>query len=319
MKKLIKLFLLFCFTNIGGQVNLIPNPSFEEDTACPNNFSQIYKLKEWYSLNLTPDYFNKCYNGFGKYTSIPSNTFGYQNVANGCHSYAGLHTFVNPINSTSNEVLGVKLTSQLLIGTKYFLSLDLSLSNTSKRASNKFGASFSTTQPIYTFTSTPTNSAHITFTQTVSDTLNWVKLFGSFISTNNFEFISLGNFFDTLSFTRTYLYNELSPNIYYYIDNVCLTTDSAFAYNYTFNCLTTDKDEYKKNDFKIYPNPTKNIIKFNSDEEILDIELYNTNFKNQFFLRKENELVFDLPNGVYLLKITFYNNKTTYKKLIINQ
>jgi hypothetical protein len=319
MKKLVNLFLLFCFTKIGAQVNLIPNPSFEEDTACPNNFSQIYKLKEWYSLNLTPDYFNKCYNGFGKYTSIPSNTFGYQNVANGCHSYAGLHTFVNPINSTSNEVLGVKLTSQLLIGTKYFLSLDLSLSNTSKRASNKFGASFSTTQPIYTFTSTPTNSAHITFTQTVSDTLNWVKLFGSFISTNNYEFISLGNFFDTLSFTRTYLYNELSPNIYYYIDNVCLTTDSAFAYDYNFNCLTTDLSEQNKNTITIYPNPAVNKLKYTTTKEIKDIELLDINFKNQKFIRREDELFFDVPHGVYFIKIVTNDDKIIYKKLILNQ
>jgi hypothetical protein len=317
MKKLHIIFFFFCFTKIVAQINLVPNPSFEEDTACPNQISQIYKLKYWYSVNATPDYFNKCYNGVSNNAFIPLNSFGYQSVNTPCHSYIGIDPFTNFINSTNSELIGVKLSSPLTTNTKYYLSIMVSLANKCKRACNKLGAKFYLTQPVYTFTLAPTNFADITFTQTVVDTSNWVKLFGSFTSTMNYEYISLGNFYDTLSFTRTYLYNEISPNIYYYLDDVCLSTDSAFAYNYTYDCLTTNIKKNSIDFIGIYPNPAFNMISIESELVIDAVEIVDLNMKPQKLIRNENEIYFELPEGIYFLKFKS-SNKIYYKKLIIN-
>jgi hypothetical protein len=317
MKKLIKLFLLFCFTKIDAQVNLIPNPSFEEDTACPNQISQIYKLKDWYSVNTTPDYFNKCYYGVSNNASIPKNAFGYQDVNFGCHSYIGINHFGYNINSTNNEMIGVKINTPLSVNTKYYFSLKTSLANQSRRAGNKLGVNFYLNKPPYTPTINPTNAAQITFTQTVIDTSNWISLFSSFTPTLAYEFLTIGNFYDTLNFSRTFLYNEISPNIYYYIDDVCLSTDSTFAYNYSYNCLITDIFKNEKDNFFILPNPSKNRLSISSNNEINEIKLLNLNSIPQLIYRKENEIEFDLKTGIYFLQVKLAD-KYYYKKIIIN-
>lgn len=206
----------------------------------------------------------------------------------------------------------------MLPNTKYYFSIKLSLANFSKRASNKFGANFYVNQPAYTPTFIPTNNAHITFTQTITDTLSWVKIFQSFTPLQNFEYISIGNFFDTLACNRIYLYNEVSPTIYYYIDDVCLSTDSAFAYDYSFNCTTTNIKEPENSLFQIYPNSASNRIKLKSEINIDDVEIIDLKMKQQIFSRKEDELIFELPEGFYFLKI-YFNNQVYYKKLIINK
>jgi|694.fasta_scaffold05080_5 hypothetical protein len=318
MKRLIKLFLLFCFTKIVAQINLVPNPSFEDTSSfCPNNSGQINRAKFWSTINGTPDYFHECYNGPSNYNVVPHNSFTYQNPTSiGCKAYAGIFT-ASPLNNL-NEIFAVKLIDTLKINTKYFFSIRTSLSNYSKYATNNLGMFLKTTQPMITSTASPSNFAQITFSQSVNDTLSWTRLFKSFKADSNYRYLLIGNFKDSSLTTKTFVNASGGSQTYYTIDDVCISTDSTFAYNYTFNCLTTDIDRYKKSSFSIYPNPTKNKIKFNSDEEIIDIELYDVNFKNQFFLRKENELFFDLPVGVYFFKIRFNNHKTIHKKIIIN-
>lgn len=318
MKKLYCILLLFCFINSNAQINLIPNPSFEEDTACPTQISQIYKLKDWYSVNTTPDYFNKCYNNTANNNAlIPSNAFGYQNVNNGCHSYVGINHFGYGINSTNNELIGVKLISSLTTGTKYYLSMKVSLANRSRKSGNNLGATFHLNKPPYTFTISPTNFAHITFSQTPVDTNSWVTLFSSFTSNNNFEYITIGNFYDTLSFNRIDLYNEVSPNIYFYLDDICLTTDSAFAYNYNFNCLLTNLTKNDINSIQLIPNPAQNKIFLLTDKAIEDVRLYDLNGNPQLFNRRDYEIEFNLPQGLYILRLKCDGN-FEYKKIIIH-
>ncbi len=45
-----------------AQTNLVPNPSFETDSLCPNGGSEIKYASPWYSpTGGSPDYFRPCW------------------------------------------------------------------------------------------------------------------------------------------------------------------------------------------------------------------------------------------------------------------
>ena len=83
MKSIITIlsFILITLQSV-GQVNLVPNPSFEDYTQCPTGFDQIDRATGWSSYAASPDYFNSCANSSGA-VGVPSNTWGYQNAKDG--------------------------------------------------------------------------------------------------------------------------------------------------------------------------------------------------------------------------------------------
>lgn len=302
---------------------MVPNPGFEQDTACPNQTSQIYKLKYWFTSNGTPDYYNKCYYGVSNNADIPLNVLGYQDINVNCHSYAGINNSLpGTLDNVANEIISVKLNDSLTNNTKYFFSMKVSLSNNSKYATNKFGAFFSKFQPVITNTRTPTNFSQITFSQTISDTLNWIDLKGSFVTDSNYKYISLGNFYDSTSTIKFNANNSGFPYSYYYIDDVCLSNDSIFTYNYSFNCpLTSLSDlDHLKADIDVFPNPSNNYVYIRSKDGLeFSARLFdsfgnslNTNFSN-------NALDLSaLQSGMYFIEITSGKN-VVRKKVVINK
>lgn len=60
-----------------AQVNLVPNPSFEDTVSCPNYANQIDKAVGWHASRNTPDYFNGC-DWLTSNQSVPNNFRGYQ-------------------------------------------------------------------------------------------------------------------------------------------------------------------------------------------------------------------------------------------------
>lgn len=93
------LLFVFCCTNANAQTNLVPNPSFEQYTICPDNthIQGILNSKpdDWYK----PDdraalYFNICQN-LPPHLGIPYNSYGgkfsYQYPRTGV-AYVGLAT-----------------------------------------------------------------------------------------------------------------------------------------------------------------------------------------------------------------------------------
>ncbi|MBA2612265.1 MAG: hypothetical protein H0U95_09860 [Bacteroidetes bacterium] len=203
MKITKKIFLSFVFY---AQINLVPNPSFEDTIGgCPNNVSQLYKTKFWFNTNGSTDYFNKCYSGPFDYANIPKNSFGYQNtILSNCKAYCGILTYW-PFN-INTETLGIKLTDSLLTGTKYYFSIKISLANT-KYATNNIGALFSTKIPSVSAVGSPPNFSNIKFNQVITDTLNWTSLFGNYLADSNYKYISIGNFYDA-SLTTTVMVNS---------------------------------------------------------------------------------------------------------------
>lgn len=67
MQKFIFIFSFLLIANFSfAQVNLVPNPSFESYSTCPDGSSQLYKATPWFNPALgSPDYFNVCFDTTG--------------------------------------------------------------------------------------------------------------------------------------------------------------------------------------------------------------------------------------------------------------
>ena len=93
--------------------SLIPNPSFEDHTCCPNSVSDLHCAVSWVQAsNATSDYFNLCgYTGIFNSPNTP--------LPGGGSGYAGFYS-----NQNWEENIGACLNSPMLAGTSYTLQLN---------------------------------------------------------------------------------------------------------------------------------------------------------------------------------------------------
>lgn len=318
MQKVILTLLSFILLNskLSAQVNLVPNPSFETYTSCPTTLGQMSYCQSWSSFSQSPDYFNTC--AAPSCLAPPNNCEGYQQPVYG-NAYAG---FISWDYSSANyrEIIGTQLISPLSIGIKYYFSFYVSFAGTTAltMATNKMGLRFSTI-PYSISNPIPINNfAHYFCPTKITDSLNWTRLKGSFVADSVYKYIAFGNFFndsntDTMS---TGLYNDQS---YYFIDNVCLSTDSNLAYT-----ISVQEINYKRN-ISVYPNPCVDMLTIKSSGGYPEkIELFDvlgrpcvTKNNNQ----KSSQFILDvsiLNNGIYTLRLTF-QNETIQKQIIISK
>ncbi len=331
MKKIQLIILLFCAVNAGAQQNLVPNHSFEIADTCPRPvYSPANYAKDWFDVRNTPDYFNICDTSGGFYTP-PNTSFGYQCPANG-KAFMGIYTFNDPAgNPGAQEIFGVKLFDSLMQGNKYFLSLKVVHANSyCKYTTAKVGVKFFKNKPINIPTSVSANDTYINNQSTfftnikISDTLNWQTIKGNFIADSNYKYMAIGNFFDYQnSDTTNYFTNFGAKCTYYFIDDICVSSDSNVCNIQTqTNCITlTDlKSKDEKSLLKIFPNPAHDKI------EIQGIELneYNISLFNSLGLKiheTKNEKNIDISkllNGIYYLKVKSIKDERQVKIIINN-
>jgi hypothetical protein len=266
-------FVSLFFLAANGQ-NLVPNPSFEEYTECPEGYPDLDgNLNDWMSFRGSPDYFHNCssLNGY-------QNNWGFQQPHSGA-AYAGVITYsaTGAMPPLSREHLGIELLEQLSVGVKYHLSFYVSTAwdpVNMNIASNNIGGLFTTYEYSDPFsTEALTNHCIVWEESIISDTVNWVKVSGSFISDSAYNYLVIGNFFndtntDTVNLPTDLVINQTS---FYYIDDVCLSTDSLFCQNWT------NVNEVRNQDgFAVYPNPSSDYIKITSkDQGVRKVRIYN--------------------------------------------
>ena len=311
--------LLISFSQFSFGQNLVPNPSFEIYDTCPSTLSQIDRAVGWNSVRPSPDYYNTCAPTGGQSVHVPNNFFGYQYPASG-NGYAGFAAKTGYFQS--REYLGTALINPLQIGLKYFVSLKVSLSTNENTGQfcgvNKLGVLFSTIHYSVTDSAPICNCAQVYTNTIITDTTNWTMIKGSFIADSGYSFISIGNFFDDALTDSTQI-EGTSCVAYYYLDDICVSTDSAYSYNYIWtgiNNIITD------NLTKCYPNPFNNIINIEDLSNNLKVfklfDCYGRLLKTQ-----ESNLsshftwnLSDLSQGIYNLSIQV-NNLTIFNHLII--
>ncbi len=314
MKKVIQIISCFLFAGASfAQVNLVPNPSFEDTLGCPQGYPDLdTKCKYWESFRITPDYINNCSAVCGYF-----NQYGYQLPHSG-QAYAGFNMYQTTVPNSS-EHIAVQLNSPLIIGTKYFVSFYVSLAynfSLTNIACNKIGALVTTYQysdPNGILILPDTSTLHTDLI--VTDTLTWTRIFGSFTADSSYTYLILGNFFsDGFLDTINLPYQVASQIAYYYLDDVCLSTDSLFAQEYTWTGIEENKNEV----LLIYPNPADNYLIIKSEEVLLG-EVYVLNVLGEVVFNCQNnnaEIKIDCsrwPSGIYFLK-----NKNSSVKIIVH-
>ncbi len=324
MKYSITLSLLLLSLNCLSQQNLVQNPSFEIYSDCPEWPNQVANATDWSGCRQSPDYFHSCYTGpgNGQSFSIPSNLAGFQVAASG-QAYVGLGTYSG---FDYREFIGQELNNPLTVGTKYFCSMKVSPGfNPSQNVvlvTDKLGINFSTT------VHSPSNPAPITndskvYTQTIiSDTTSWTTIFGSFTADSVYNYIILGNFFDASQTNVIALTSSSFSDAYYYIDDVCVSTDSLFALNYEYDHAGTNQlDNNLK--FNIYPNPASSTITFVSTlDKIESITIYTNagrKIYNEKISAKQHSIdVSSFTEGVYFAEVVDSNQNLTRRILRIH-
>ena len=307
MKNVWNSLLILISMNVSAQ-NLVPNPSFEDTVSCPDNYGQIENAMGWSSYRYSPDYLNSCSQ---TNVGVPNNLFGYQQAKIGV-AYAGISTYgMNGID-TVREYIGVQLLQPLIIGTKYFLSCYVSRGDMyySDGASNNFGFRFSTVP--YNYLTNPfkiDNISHFHYDSIITDSINWVRISGTFISDSTYQYLILGNFYDN-SHTDTADINDYFA--YYFVDAICVTTDSV--YNSSWVGLNEFTASHQIN---IFPNPVTDKICLKGIRESVQFRIINLTGQTikEGVLNKENNVIgmSSFVKGIYILII-----ENDYYKIIVN-
>jgi hypothetical protein len=302
-------------------MNLVPNPSFEDTIACPTNLAgqygdQIYNLTNWFPAGNSPDYFNICSN---INVSIPFNYFGYQFPLSG-NGYVGLYTLGNfPTIPNYREYVGVELKQSMVVGTKYYLKMAVcaaySAYNFINSISNNMGIKLSSlhyeslNNPLI-----PDNLPTLNYNTIISDSINWKTINFSYVADSSYEYMYLGNFYDDSNTDTLICPGEtFSYGAYYYIDNICISTDSSFC-----ETILSTK-ENNEIEFSISPNPSNNIIQIISLTEIQELRIFNLMGSLIKKIKGDSNVIIlnnsDLSSGNYLIQI-FTKNQQFNSKII---
>ena len=314
IKLVLTILTLFTLTWVTGQTNLVPNPSFEDTVSCPPSLSSMDQAQYWSSYRNTADYFNTCAT---VQAGVPNNFFGYQ-LPNSGNAYAGVYCY-DP-SGNYREFIGVPLTQTLNIGVKYFLSVYINRADFHSWSSDHFGFKFSTVQYDYFTNPAPIfNSANYYSSNIVTDSVGWTKISGSFIADSLYKYLVLGALFDS---AQTNIIIGWYPNdaSYYYIDDVCVSTDSLIC-----SQSVGIKDIVQSTNIKIYPNPTsdQSTLQFdNTKKEICTLTLYDhygqiirtiNNIKSDTVTIQKN----DLTSGLYYLVLRTGDRVIVTGKLVV--
>lgn len=324
MNQLFKiLFFCFSFTNSCLGQNLVPNPSFEQFDTCPDQGSQIQRATSWMNANTgTADYYNSCFTTGPTDMDIPSNIFGFQNAKSGV-GYSGIYTHLySPTPFHYREYLQSQLTSPLTGGVKYYISFNISLSDSSYYVSDDIGVYLSSSQNNQGDYLNLSVLPQIENTEGnfLNDNTNWVRIYGEYIASGGEEYITIGNFYDDFN-TDTIRVKVGSNNTYlgayYYIDDVCLSADSMAC----VNAVGINQNIGLNNNYQVLiANGFLEVI--SNKNQVFNVSLFDLSGKliNQSFNEIYNSRfdINSLKSSIYIIRIYNDIENTTQKILITN-
>jgi gliding motility-associated-like protein len=316
--KLLFAFAISCFFFVQSEAqNLVPNWSFEDTIQCPFTLSQLNTTQFWFNPNTaSPDYYNSC--STAGIVGVPNNVAGYQNARTG-NAYAGCY-YGGPalVPSNGREYIEVQLIDSLTSGTSYCVSFYVSLANSCSMAISNVGCYLSQ----YQITSSNMFSLPVTpqienpLGNYLTDTLNWMKVSGTFNATGGERFITIGNFHNAADSTR--LYQSFNGQYYYYyIDDVsviqCPDTVITVDTNNFFvpNAFSPNNDG--NNDILFVRG--KNIDQLNFvvydrwGQRVFETNDINVGWDGSYNGERMENAVF-----VYYLTLTYSDGKTEVKK-----
>ena len=257
MKKYLFVALMFCMGNkISAQINLVQNPSFEQYSQCPYDVDQIKFANHWSPIDTidhpaaydtfgspycTPEYCNACATCIGCYNvSLPVNArfTHYPRTGNGMAQLQMYYNDIMPSNPYKRDYLQGVLKSTLVSGKEYCVTFYTALEQQSAYAINHIGAYFDDGTIDTTQNCGLPQSTHIPQvydTAIINDTLNWIKVQGSFTANGTEKYITMGNFFDAAHTDTFRVYFPIAVSsgntfgTFYLIDDVSVIPLDATA------------------------------------------------------------------------------------------
>jgi len=317
---------MWLFPQFLSAQNLVPNPSFEEYESCPYSTADFTGfVSNWVSWQETPDYFNVCNNLTTGWVGVPQNVWGNQLPITG-DGYSALYTFALDVDPNAREYIAAQLISPLEVGQTYhvfFYASQIegetgSVPMEYRCATNHIGLNFFK-NPVYNNSDnplTPTNTAHLDYSQVLSDSDNWIKIEGSLTADDEYNWVAIGNFFED-SQTEIAIQNDSSRCFgVYYIENICVATDPADC-----DYLLQTKEVELLNEINMYPNPSGSIIHFRSDKvRLTSISAYNNVGQlvhgELVNVKSSNIDISDWAQGLFLIVVVDENNSIQVFKLI---
>jgi len=246
MRQLIILSILFTCACISSQaqVNYVLNASFEQYTRCPNSVDQIRNADYWSQIDTSiidpicsPEYCNACASPSSD-VSVPSSYYYYHypRTGNGMVQMAMYVDNRGPSGYYQRDYTQGRLYTNLTASKTYCVTFYVTLEQISQYSINHIGAyiddgridegqdSIGCAAPQTDFT------PQIVEDTIINDTLNWVKVQGSYTATGNEKFITIGNFFN-IEHTDTVEvhFGVESHASLYLIDDVSVIASDAVA------------------------------------------------------------------------------------------
>jgi hypothetical protein len=259
----------------------------------------------WSAYRNSPDYFSTCH---PIYPNVPNTSFGYQQ-ANSGNAFIGLTTYYKRNSAAGGnyrEYAGVNLINPLQIGLKYYISFYAVLAERNTGfASNNLGLRFFTSAFSLTSPAPIDNISQLHFDSIMIDSINWNRVSGSFIADSNYQYLCIGNFYDYLN-TDTIITTASMVVAYYFVDDICVSTDSIYNETWTSLQMLT------QNEIEIWPNPASDFLQFqtiNSIEEVLVFDSSSRFIKSVQINASEGRIdLKGLVQGIYFA--SFRNEKT---------
>jgi hypothetical protein len=215
-----------------GQLNLVPNPSFEEADTCAVQLGYLPNGRplHWYSFSGTPDYFRSCVPE-GSINWVPQSGLVYQHAYDG-GSYSGLYTYA--YGNDSREMIGAELVEPMEVGVTYFASMWVNAGTGGNAVgifgicSNNIGMLF-TMEPYYWVTGMPPfglrNYAQVYYPEVVTDTAGWTLVSGSFVADSAYRYIVIGNHFTDANTILDTIGVGYYNRAYMPVDAICVSVD----------------------------------------------------------------------------------------------
>lgn len=251
MKKNLSLpiFILAFTLNVALSQNLVVNYSFETFSACPagvtNTSDELLNATGWQNARPTADYLNACYgSSLSPGTAgVPCNFAGYQPPSTG-NAYGGFYAFTT-LPTDNREYIYGQLSSPLVPGQTYNVSMQVNLASKSKRACNNIGIYF-TTNGTYSFTNNIAipNAGDVYTSSIISDTTNWTVVSGSFVASSAAQYFIIGNLFNDAASSQVAVSSPyiFTDGAYYYVDDISVTPNALPVEIISFNAWP-EKDE----------------------------------------------------------------------------
>lgn len=285
MKKLLLIVLLYPLITF-GQINLVPNPSFEYGT-CPdinsyNNFQNgnIEDVDFWVNgNNKSADYFNVC--ASIETYHIPENVWGSQYPLSGA-AYCGIYPYNISYNPTTNDSTGtreyiyVELEDSLTQDSVYLVGFFFSAADEVSRITPNIGIHFFNNEPDTNLSVLPYEPDYFVYDLNCIDSVNisdWILVEKKYKAKGDEKFLAIGCFQSDEIITANLIENENS----FYTGQTYLFIDDVFVYKSESeepqDSTNVSIDEIQL-DTKVYPNPTQGILHINI-EESGSMQLFN--------------------------------------------